>query len=238
MCVDRRNFLKYLAGIPLSLSIPSHAISKIVKEEIIDIKKYRSVVVPKGHGQIIPINKYYRARYPSRDQSMQFMLFQNEKEGLYVQTNNQKGSIIDWEIFPRDKLLIRLYDNSCSIIKKKISSDFKEAAEIYREWALNQYWAKKKQSVIDDVSIIAMEVRPGKNLNRMNIFKFIKKFKNPTGCWITQWRKFNFDTQYPNYEPANRKVFKEYLSDLKEMGTYTFPYINGHLFDENLPITI
>lgn len=233
MYVDRRKFLKYIAALSVGLRKSLHASNMIAKEEVIDIKKYLSVAVPRGHGQIISLDKYYRARYPSRDQSMQFMLFINEKEGLYVQTTNQTGSIIDWEIFPKERLLIRIYGNTCSIIKKKISSDFREAAAIYREWALNQYWAIKKPSVIDDVSIIAMEVRPGDSLDSKSIFKFVKNFKKPTGCWITQWRKYNFDTQYPNYEPANREIFTKFLAGLNSMGTYAIPYVNALLWDKN-----
>eukprot|EP01065_Artemidia_motanka_P030722 TRINITY_DN36805_c0_g1_i1.p1 TRINITY_DN36805_c0_g1~~TRINITY_DN36805_c0_g1_i1.p1 ORF type:complete len:851 (+),score=223.16 TRINITY_DN36805_c0_g1_i1:62-2554(+) len=51
-------------------------------------------------------------------------------------------------------------------------------------------------------------------------------------CVANISHRYKFDTQYPDYFPARRgDVFTDVVDDLKEMGVYTFPYINGRIFD-------
>lgn len=46
--------------------------------------------------------------------------------------------------------------------------------------------------------------------------------------------RFKFDTEYPDYDPPRRgSVFGEVVRELRELGVYTFPYINGRLFDNH-----
>ena len=46
--------------------------------------------------------------------------------------------------------------------------------------------------------------------------------------------RFKFDTEYPDYDPPRRgPVFGEVVRELREAGVYTFPYINGRLFDNH-----
>eukprot|EP00038_Savillea_parva_P020141 m.30501 g.30501 ORF g.30501 m.30501 type:complete len:884 (+) comp4717_c0_seq1:66-2717(+) len=46
--------------------------------------------------------------------------------------------------------------------------------------------------------------------------------------------RFKFDTMYPDYDPPRRgDVFGDVVRQLKEEKVYTFPYINGRIFDNN-----
>jgi hypothetical protein len=46
--------------------------------------------------------------------------------------------------------------------------------------------------------------------------------------------RFHFDTEYPDYFPARRgDTFREVVDQLRADGVYTFPYINGRIFDNN-----
>eukprot|EP00937_MAST-01D_sp_MAST-1D-sp2_P001008 g1008.t1 len=45
-------------------------------------------------------------------------------------------------------------------------------------------------------------------------------------------RRFKFDTQYPDYFPARRgESFRDAVDALRAEGIFTFPYINGRIFD-------
>ena len=46
--------------------------------------------------------------------------------------------------------------------------------------------------------------------------------------------RYKFDTEYPDYFPARRgDGFREAVDALHAQGVYTFPYINGRIFDNN-----
>ena len=46
--------------------------------------------------------------------------------------------------------------------------------------------------------------------------------------------RFKFDTEYPDYFPARRGAgFRDIVEQLRAASVYTFPYINGRIFDNN-----
>src|SRR5262249_23290348 len=59
-------------------------------------------------------------------------------------------------------------------------------------------------------------------------------FPAPMGAFITQWRRYEFDTMYPDYEPTDRVAFGALLSELDNMQCISFPYVNALLWDSRL----
>lgn len=232
--VTRRTFIKGTTAVVLSQALPSMSLGKLtVPYKEFDISRYETVLLPRGHGQLIKLKGYYRSRYPSRDHSMQLIAFFNKKEGLYVQTKDPVGYISDWEITLNGRLRIYFYGPVPEIVVKKISPDYKIAAKIYREWALQQSWAQKKSSIICDLKVIATGSSNNIDYMKRTVLPFLEKFDGPTGCWLTMWRRYPFDVQYPDYVPSNPTKFKEFLTELHNIKSIPFPYINGLLWDEN-----
>jgi len=232
--ITRRLLLKTTASTLLSQVLPNIAWSdQNIPYKEFDISQYNSVLLPRGHGQIRKLKGYYRSRYPSRDQSMQVMAFFNRNSGLYVQTKDPVGYISDWVILPQGKLRIYFYGPVPETISIKIKPDYREVATIYREWALNQYWARKKSSKFDDLSVIATASSNDMNTMRSHIPKFLNNFNKPAGCWITQWRKSPFDINYPDYRPKEPYNFSRFIQELHGNEIIPFPYINGLLWDVN-----
>ncbi len=239
--ISRRSFLKKNLSFFTSLSIPIFIPTKFLSinkdkknvTRVFDINGFKQVLLPKGHGQLITIDKEYKARYPSRDQNMQFMAFFNEKDCLYIQTKDTVGYITDWEITKEQKLKLNFFGPEPDIVVKKLPPDPLAPIEEYKKWALLQSWAKLKPSIIEKCNIIATASTPDINHLRKTQFNFIKKFIPPTACWITQWMKYPFNTMYPDFQPKQPELFKIFLAELHELNSIPLPYINGFLWDIN-----
>ncbi|NPU91668.1 MAG: hypothetical protein HPY82_07110 [Gammaproteobacteria bacterium] len=220
-------------------------------QEDIDVDGYDKVLIPYNHGRIKNTSEYSRGRYPSLKQNMQFMLFfdENSTTGYYVQTEDSAGNQTDWEI--RDvngKRTLRLKFYAATkpnIIKQTITIEpdkpYLAAAEKYKAWAFQQYWAKRKPSKMDSVKYIV--------LGSSSYFTWLKntalpplldRFEEPdtninnpaTATWLTLWRDRLFDVGYPRYEPDTQHgVFSDLLSWLKSRGSLPIPFLNGTHWD-------
>lgn len=240
--ITRRSLLRSMGGIigasliPLSLGETkargARAESQVIRE--INIKGYNRVLLPRGHGQLIKITKPMTRRYPSRDHCMQMMAFFSERSGLFVQTKDPLGYLSDWEIVPGDKLRIHFYGPEPEIEIKSIPPTIEAAAEQYRSWAGQQAWAKQKSRTGTELAFIAVASNPDFKQQIQSIKKLYDKGISPMGAWITQWRRYGYDTMYPNYLPHDPEAFAVLLSELKELQCVSFPYINALLWDNRL----
>lgn len=199
-----------------------------------DVTKYTHMLVPRGHGEILPIREGYRGRYPSRNHSMQLIVFMDDQEALYIQTKDPDAHITDWTVTKSGRLTVTFWGPEVEIVAQRIKPRLEQIADVYRTWALRQFWARKKNSVTDEVSYIAMA-----SSNRMADMRrltptFIEQFSAPTACWITQWRRYPFDKMYPDYKAGNDHDMKGFLTDLRDLDSIPLPYVNGCLVDEEL----
>jgi Domain of unknown function (DUF6259) len=222
--------------------------------EDIDIDSYDLALIPYGHGREVSTDVYRKMRYPSRTQSMQFMMFYNSSSttGYYIQTKDSTGYIADWEIRKINNvkhLRITFYGpTKPNIVKQTITIDpakpYIAAAEKYKTWAFQQSWAKRKISKTDSVKICALAASPYFTwLGNTYLPPYLSKFEeadtdinNPaTSIWFTLWRSDSFDTNYPRYTPATYGgSFSNLLSSLHDRGSIPMPYINGCLWDINM----
>lgn len=238
LSITRRSLLRSMGGLIGASLLPSllvktrdaRADQRVIRE--INIKGYNRALLPRGHGQLIKLIRPMTRRYPSRDHCMQMMVFFSGSSGLLVQTKDPQGYISDWEIIPGDKLRIHFYGPEPKIETTPIRPTIEAAAEHYRSWAIQQTWAKKKDTGVEKLSLIA--VAPNKNFKQQtqSITELYEKFSSPIGAWPTQWRKHAFDTMYPDYTPNDPNAFAAFLSDLKNLRCITLPYINGFLWDD------
>jgi hypothetical protein len=165
---------------------------------------------------------------------MQMAAFFSESAGLFVQTKDPNGSLSDWEILPGEALRLHFYGPEPEIETKAIAPTIEAAAEPYKRWATQQSWAAPNKRASLGLSLIAVASNPTLERQLASIRLLAEKFPTPIGAWLTQWRRYAFDTMYPDYEPSDSKAFADLLSNLKRLRCITFPYMNALLMDERL----
>jgi len=79
-----------------------------------------------------------------------------------------------------------------------------------------------------------MAVNPNMVGQLDSIKKLSATFPAPMGAWITQWRRYTFDTMYPDYIPIDPAGFSALLAGLKKLQCTAFPYVNALLWDDRL----
>src|SRR5262249_53567624 len=118
---------------------------------------------------------------------------------------------------------------------RNIPPTIEAAAESYKQWARQQTWAAlKRNQNASPLSLIAVAPNPNMSEQYLSIRKLSDVFPPPMGAWITQWRRYEFDTYYPDYEPGDRQGFAALLSKLKKLQCTAFPYVNALLWDDRL----
>ena len=230
---SRRDFTKRVLAAPFITSGLS-AYSQLAHSNSVrtfDVSKYDQILVPKGHGEILSMRDGHHERYPSRNQSMQFIAFFNSHQGLYIQTNDPDAHITDW-IVKNGQLRIIFYGPEVEVLVKTIEPKLEHAASIYKDWARRQFWAKKKESVMDDVSFIATAPSSKIENMRKTIPRVIKRFSGGTACFIKKWRRHPFDKMFPDYMPGYPLEMRLFLTELHARDCVPLPYINGCLVDE------
>ena len=199
-----------------------------------DVSKYDKILVPKGHGEILSMRDGHRGRYPSRYQSMQFIAFFNSHQGLYIQTKDPEAHIMDWIVTKSGELRILFHGPEVEVVIKTIEPKVERAASLYKDWARRQFWAKKKATIMDDVSYIAMAASNNiTNMRRITPL-ILDRYSSPTACWITKYRRHPFEKMFPDYEPGDPQAVRRFLSELHERSCVPLPYINGCLIDEGM----
>jgi len=126
--------------------------------------------------------------------------------------------------------------------------DWKEAARIYRPWALQQKWTQKgpisqRTDVPENILNIGVWIRNQWVWNQaegtpeeMNkpLLEAAKTLEVPVGLHWYMWHTPPFDNLYPHYLPA-KEGFKERVAQLKRNNIIVMPYINGSSVDMNIP---
>lgn len=128
------------------------------------------------------------------------------------------------------------------------SGDWKEAARIYRPWALQQKWTQKgplsqRTDVPESILNLGIWIRDSwvwdgiegtpEEMNKP-LLEAAKKLEVPVGLHWYNWHTSPFDNLYPHYLPA-REGFKERVAELKKNNIIVMPYINGSSVDMNIP---
>ena len=238
--ITRRGLLRGMGGLvatsllPLHSSAANNAGTAVRGTKEFNIQGYHRVLLPRGHGQLTELTKPITRRYPSRDHCMQMAAFFSASSGLLIHTKDSAGYLSDWEIIPDDTLRIHFYGPEPEFEIKAIPPTIEAAAQAYKQWASRQAWAAGRKRRPFDLSLIAVAANPNLSQQLISIKRLSKTFPSPIGAWITQWRRHEFDTMYPDYEPRDRQNFGALLSDLNNLQCQAFPYINALLWDRRL----
>lgn len=235
MRYSRRQIIHFLST--ATVSSISTGLYRSVREDgntwSLDISNYSMMLLPREHGQLTSTNNRITRRYPSRDHCMQMAAFFNQEKGILIIANDSSGGISDWLVHDKT-LTINFYRNPPKVLVIPINPTLESAAKHYWAWAKDQFWVKNK-SERKALKLNFISVASGSDLNiDVTHYKRIQKLlPQPIGVWFTLWRKFSFDTMYPNYSAKDTPKFRDFLTKLHDSGSIAFPYINGLLWDSN-----
>jgi len=232
----RRSFLHGVGGILASASVaPScsaqRGLSLVTRH--IDIRRFNTALLPRGHGQFIQLTERVRRRYPSKHQCMQMMAFFNQSEGLLVHTLDTSGAITDWEIIPGDELRITGAGPDLPVKLIEVEPTLEAAATAYRRWAWKQPWVTNRLQPREALSFIAVASTPDPERQKQSLTTILNTVLPPAGAWHTQYRRFPFDVGYPDFTPKQPPEFRRLQTWAANRGCVNFPYFNGLLWDRN-----
>lgn len=233
--VNRRRFLAGVALSPLlrAANVLAEGADSVGSKTVeFSIKGYDRVLLPREHGQLAALREPFVRRYPSRDHCMQMAAFLGQRTALLVHSKDPTGGVADWEILPNEKLRIHFHGAVPEVEAVTLKPTLEDIASVYRDWALRQPWIKNRSRARERLSFISVASSPDLALQRKHLLRIAKLTPPPRGVWFTQWRRFPFDTMYPDYRPAHPVEFAELLRDLRVADWTCFPYVNGLVFDE------
>ncbi len=195
------------------------------------------------------------------DASMQFSAYYNNSYGIYLGTHDPKASLKTFVTKAEDGGI--KYENIIPIPNKSLKEndwemsgvfqlslfkgDWFDASQIYRKWVSNEadYWPKnslmrnKRQKALGSIGVWAyFAAEPTFPMSAIE--KEFNKFANyftecNVGIHWYQWNYLDFDDDYPNYFPELSGMDKLVNKLQQDSSIFIMPYINGRLFDMDLP---
>ena len=199
--------------------------------------------------------KTFEGVYPSGYCSFQFMAFNRGKSGLYIgahdgEARTKKLTITDDQHVTFETLAENagIADSnlvsSFPVVIKAYKGDWWEAARIYREWVLQQKWARKgwlaeRGDAAQDYLNVGVWMQLPKVYEGFDTvcqdMNNAKRLFAPlnVGVHLYCWHLTTFDKGYPEFFPA-RKGATEVFENLHSNGHIAMPYINAHLWDTSL----
>jgi len=190
--------------------------------------------------------------YPSAACPMQFMAFLRDGAGLYLGAHDGLARTKQLHVSAQQDAEFATWAENMGVPGASVGAPFPvviaafrgdwwEAARIYRRWALTQVWTRKGPLVQ------RKDVNPRfKNLGlwfclsgkpedvRPILLEAAERLPFPIGVHWYNWHKIPFDNSYPEYFPT-KPGFVQAVRDLTARGVIVMPYINGRLWDRDIP---
>jgi len=191
-------------------------------------------------------------RYPSAAGPVQFMAFNLGNTGLYLGAHDDgartKRLTISAE---QDAAVVTLAEGAGQpgsaevapfpVVITTYAGDWWQAAKRYRQWATGQTWARKgwiqdRQDVPRIMKDIGLWWLGGGTAEeaRTMMEQAEQACPLPIGLHWYSWHQIPFDNSYPEYFPTKPGV-AEAVRELTGRGQVIMPYINGRLWDRDIP---
>jgi hypothetical protein len=171
-------------------------------------------------------------------------------------STNDQGVSASWDVFPPDMggTAQREFHLDYHAVLTTYSGSWWEGTQIYREWVINNaQWTKQgplktRKDVPTTIKDNAMWINTGWNSGVLNstvgnpdivvknvdtFLALFTKIKSVAMHWYV-WHQVPFDTNYPDYFPP-KSGFQQAVQYVESKGVHVVPYINGRLFDVNIP---
>jgi hypothetical protein len=200
--------------------------------------------------------KTFAGVYPSGYCPFQFMAFNRGGAGLYIGAHDGDARTKKLVITDEQHVTFETLAENAGIpdshsvslfpvVIKAYKGDWWEAARIYREWVLQQKWARKgwlaeRSDAAQDYLNVGVWMQLPKLYEGFDTvyqdMKNAKKIFAPlnVGVHLYCWHLTTFDKGYPEFFPA-RKEAAEVFKNLQSNGHIVMPYINAHSWDTGLP---
>ncbi len=208
-------------------------------------------VLPVGYGTEYNLGGTLRSDYPSCTGSMQMVLVHNAEGCLYYAAEdpdaNRKSFVVasDGQGVTLSQPIIASYAWTApdghfalpwhTVLGYRAEDWTRTALHWYRPFALSTQWGArnvKDRKIVSWVEHADMWLRPGDVSEKtMNALRQALDLYGPgTGLHWYYWHKYPFDTNYPDYLPA-QQGFADMVREARSLGAYVTPYINGRLWD-------
>lgn len=197
----------------------------------VSIRGYTHALLPREHGQFLQLSRPLSRRYPSREHCMQLAAFFAGERALLVMTQDERAAPVDWEIVPGEYLRLHFNGGKSDVVVESVEGRIEAVAERYARWALRQSWAKRHNPMLVPPRFIftAATAQPREQLR--HLARLLEQIPEPTAAWLTQYRRWPFDTQYPDYAAAEPGEFAQLIATLAERDCTALPYVNALLWD-------
>ena len=194
------------------------------------------------------------ASYPGSPMPMQFAAFLREGAGLYFAAHDDGATPKSFRLTPGQDVSFETLASDAGVPGKAgaptfpvvvatFKGDWWQAAARYRAGATQQAWTRKGP-IAARTDYPRRLVENGFWLNLSGTPEMVEKWANeaharvagrvPFGIHWYCWHEIPFDHTYPEYFPT-KKGFAEAVARLKAKGILVMPYINGRLWDMDIP---
>jgi hypothetical protein len=127
------------------------------------------------------------------------------------------------------------------VVVAAYQGDWWQAARRYRQWATQQAWTRKgwirdRQDYpqqLEDLGLWWIASGPADGVKNF-MLAADERCPLPIGLHWYNWHQIPFDNSYPEYFPTKPGV-PEATRELVDRGQIIMPYINGRLWDEDIP---
>ena len=213
------------------------------------------VLLPRGNfGGLHPLNRSkYEGTYPSARCALQTMAFHLGDAGLYIAAHDSESCIKRFTLTKDQDFMLHLPAKDAGqpgsaeapefpVVIAAYKGNWWQAARLYREWATNQRWTAKgpirerkdyPRRLTEMGLWMRTNVKPSEITKLMNQATLLYP-DIPIGVHWYNWHQIPFDHSYPEYFPA-KEGMQEAVHSMTEKGQMVMPYINGRLWDRDIP---
>jgi hypothetical protein len=229
------------------------------------------LTIPADWGWYIPRPAHrqmtWSATYPSHRCCMQFMAFHRGESGLYLGwhdptakpktfriATDARSRTIEMSVIhmPEDMTRVQTETHLEGLVMQVFTGHWYAAAQLYREWALKQFWTRKgliknRNDIPEWLkdTVLWWCLSSGKDTGTLSTGREIaveevgnlalalhERFSHPSAVHWYNWHRIPFNTSFPDYLPA-KEGFAEQVRRLDSAGVKVMPYINARLADPN-----
>lgn len=195
-----------------------------------------------------------KASYPGSPMPMQFAAFLREGAGLYFAAHDGGATPKTFRLTATQDVTFETLASNAGVpgqagvpdfpfAVSTFAGDWWQAAARYRAWAMKQAWTRKgpiaaradyPRRLVENGFWLKMSGPPELVEEQANLAWTRVAGRVPFGIHWYNWHQIPFDHTYPEYFPA-KKGFAEAVARLRAKGILVMPYINGRLWDRDIP---
>ncbi|MGI6083759.1 MAG: DUF6259 domain-containing protein, partial [Limnochordia bacterium] len=165
-----------------------------------------------------------------------------------------RSQTIDMSVIhmPEDMTRVQAETHLEGLVMELFTGDWYAAAQLYRQWALKQFWTRKglvkeRRDIPEWLkdTVLWWCLSSGKDTGTLSTAREIaveevgdvalalhERFPYPSAVHWYNWHRIPFNTSFPDYLPA-KEGFAEQVRRLDNAGVKVMPYINARLADPN-----